>query len=76
MTSFGLCLEIFGSVNYDYGISVIGLGVAGFLATLAFEWSMMIWSTCTPILYASAAANVIALIASLCLSSIHFDPIN
>ena len=77
MTSFGLCLEIFGSVNYvtAYGMSVMGLGVAGFLAPLAFEWSLMIWSTYTPILYASAAANIIALIASLCLSPIHFDPI-
>ena len=75
MTTIGLCIEIFGPLNYvtAYGMSVIGLGVAGFLAPLSFEWSLMIWSTYTPMLYATATANIIALIASLCLSPLHVD---
>ena len=72
MTAFGTCLEVFGSVNIttSYGMSVFPLGLAGFLAPLTFEICKTLFSTYTPILYITAVASFLAMVACLRLSPI------
>ena len=74
MTGLGTCLEIFGPVNMTtaYGMTIVAIGLSGFLGPLAFEACKAYWSDYTPILYVSAGASFLSLIACLFL----LNPIN
>ena len=67
LTALGTCLEVFGSVNMTtaYGMTIVAIGLAGFLGPLAFKACKNYWSNYTPVLYVSAGASFLSLIACL-----------